>query len=58
MNARLMKYIASHRPTVVKKIVNRRVCAAKQESAADERARGFDCLFHVCCGHLALTSGF
>ena len=28
MNARLMKYIASHRPTVVKKIVNRRVCAS------------------------------
>src|SRR5690242_20811480 len=28
MNARLMKYIASHRPTVVKKIVNRRLCAS------------------------------
>ena len=32
--------------------------AAEQESAADESARGFDCLFHICCGHLALTFSF
>src|SRR6185437_16073864 len=24
---------------------------AEQEAAADERTRGFECLFHVCCGH-------
>src|SRR5215471_2065056 len=25
--------------------------AAEQEAAADERACGLDCPFHVCCGH-------